>query len=216
MLHVSSLWKGLALLTGMGLMGCSTTELPPYQAQTFDTYQFSASNKGLTIALHPLTDKVESEKYFGKDLLAANILAGFLVVENRSPTSTFLLSNEKIQLESSKTGGRSEDIGDTTAGEIGVGVVTAGALLIAPAALVLLPLAGILVSQANEVHHNYLAKEFQTQTLAAGEKTEGFVYFQLPEKKEDWPEQWTLYIESFDVKSKDNISLAIPFSWRSE
>ena len=35
----------------MLLAGCNTTELPKYQAQVFDTYQFSGKNKGLAIAL---------------------------------------------------------------------------------------------------------------------------------------------------------------------
>ena len=73
-----------------------------------------------------------------------------------------------------------------------------------------------MIAQATEVEHNYLAKEFQIETLAPGEKTEGFVYFQLPPNKEAWPKQWTLHVESLNVKSKEIISLAIPFSWRTE
>ncbi len=201
-------WRNWLFLTGVFLIGCSTTELPQYHAQPFDTYEFSESNQGLAIALHPLTNQDESEKYFGQNLLTYNILAIFIVAENKSTTSTFLLSNENFQLGGGNAGGPSEDPEVTTPHP--------GAVLSLGAFPILLPLAGAMLSEAAEIEHNFLAKEFQAETLSPGKKTEGFVYFQLPEKQEDWPQQWILHVEALEVKKKDTISLTIPFSWRTK
>ena len=43
-----------------------------------------------------MTDKQEVEKYFGANLVSENILPVFVVVENRSESSSFLLSKDQI------------------------------------------------------------------------------------------------------------------------
>lgn len=187
------------LLFTIIMNGCSTMRLPDYQSQPFNQYQHSQVKDGLAVAIHPIANKEESKKYFGTDLLSKNILAVHVVAKNRSSSSSFILSKDRFSMgigrsEKSSASGRNK-IGSETGGQI---------MAIAGAALISLPLLFVgakMISDATVIKHNFAVKELQKKTLSPGETVEGFVYFQLPEKK-DIPNQLTFHLEAQDLRSK--------------
>ena len=76
--------------------GCSTKKLPEHPTQPLSSYPYSEVKDGLTVAIQPLTNPQESERYFGTDLLSSGIFAVFVSAENRGSPSTFILLKERF------------------------------------------------------------------------------------------------------------------------
>jgi hypothetical protein len=186
-------------------------QLPDYQSQPFNQYQHSQVNDGLAVAIHPIANKEESKKYFGVDLLSNNVLAVHVVAENRSSSSSFILSKDQFSMRI----GRSEKISASSPNKVGSG---AGAkrMHIAGAALGSLPLlmvGGKMSSNASIIKHNFAVKELQKQILSPGETVEGFVYFQLPEKG-DIQNQLTFHLEAQDLRNKVKKNFDYNYNYR--
>jgi hypothetical protein len=181
--------------------------LPPYEAQSIDNYKNIQVKDGLVVAMHPIIDAQESERYFGTDLLSSHILAVLLLSENRAPSSSFILSKEHISLgaglpevQQARDKVRSEAAGEA--------VAWTGAVLISP---LMMGIAMKLLSDATVINHNFKAREFQTKTLSPGQRAEGFLYFQLPEKKK-LPGQWVIHIKAIEAINKGTKDFTFTFA----
>ena len=190
--------------------GCTTMELPDYEAPTIDEYPQRDMKNGLAAAIRTMTDEEESKTYFGTDLFAADVLVVFVIIENRTDGSSFVVSKEDFHLGTREAieGKVSEmsGIGSESGGQT---VAMVGAVLISP---VLLFAGAKMISDATVIKHNVEVDAFQTQTLSPGERGEGFVYFQLPEDTASWPDQWILSIEAMDLKTKEVTSFVFEIS----
>ncbi|GEM_PF-4291467 len=78
--------------------GCATMRLPDYEASSSSSYKHVNTQNKLSLAINPLTDKQEIEKYFGMDLLSANTLPILVIAENNNPVSSFIISKDRIFL----------------------------------------------------------------------------------------------------------------------
>jgi len=197
----------LLLLISLLPWGCSV-RLSEYVAQPFAYYPCSDVKKALAIAIQPLTGKKECKKYFGTNLLAMNILPVFVIVENRSHSSSLILSQDLISL----TGATGNHDGPVcpkidTSADTAVGL--AGALLIAPP---LMLMGAAMVSNSAEIRHNLQIKQLRTVTLSPGNVAQGFVYFSLPEGSIDLCE-WTVNIEVLELDSNNIENFHVPFTW---
>ena len=71
----ASLWLALLIAILMCSAGCSAIKLPSYEMRPPNYYANVQVKNGLAVAIHPLIDKHECKKYFGVDLMSADILA---------------------------------------------------------------------------------------------------------------------------------------------
>lgn len=178
--------KGILILLLILLNGCATSTLqfPDYSPQKSDQPQYSQVKDGVFIAIHPLVDKGEMEKYFKFDFLADNILAVFITVENKTPSSIYIVNKDHIILRGAGDGQdinlETTQIGNDLEKAQTVGM--AGVFVLAP---VFIPISARMMSDAGSIRHNFLVKEIKTTTLFPGQQTNGFAYFKLPQKSKD-------------------------------
>lgn len=204
---------GCMLLLTIFLNGCTTIHLPKYDAQPFDHYQYSQAKGGLAVAIHPLTNKKEVNKYFGTDLISAGILPIFVIAKNQGSSSSFILLKDKLSLEGGQRAAKGVSDLDQFGSESGgaaVGLV--GAAIANP---LLIVFGAKMQSDGAEIKHNLAVKELRAKTLSPGEITHGFVYLRLPEKHE-LHDQWTVHLELIDLRSKDSKSFNLPFEWERD
>lgn len=199
----------LSTLSMIGLQGCTTLELPDYQAKSIDHYSASLSKNGLSVAIHPLTDVEENKKYFGVDLLNKGILPVLVMAKNQSPSS-FILKKERFSL------GSKNPVSDSTNDRKRLGSEASGeALSLAGAMLISLPLmfiGGKMESDATVVKQNFLVKELHMETISPGKSTQGFVYFRLP--KGTAPQKlWKIHLEAVNLQSKEITDFNLSFKW---
>ncbi len=168
-------------------------ELPEYQAEQIEQYSNLQTKNELSVAIRPIVDKAESDKYFGVDLLEANILALFVVAENVGTSSSFVISKEDFAL-----GGRGI-FGDELARDERVGAEGSGKAVAITGAVLISPLfmfAGAkMISDATIIKHNMTTKELARRTISPGGRVEGFVYFELPQGSVASAEPLSLLVE---------------------
>ena len=68
--------------------------------------------------------------------------------------------------------------------------------------MISLPFLAGVVSGSNEIEHNILSKELQSDTISPGKNTSGFIYFQLA-SKEAFQDNYFVNIKALITKSKD-------------
>lgn len=191
----------LLYLTAFASAGCSTLQLPDFPERPVQQQQFKASQGGLAVGAYPITDKSEAKEYFGVDLLAANILAVAVTVENRSTDSGFLLEKQRIRLGSitEGTGDSKDKPGDETAG---IALASLGGL-------VTIPVGAKLASDARIINHNFETKELRATTVNPGQAVHGFLYFQLPDQASIHSD-YLLRLEALELKTRQYKKLEIP------
>lgn len=195
----------LCLLLGVLFLvsSCSAPKLPVYPDRQLDHYQHVLTRNGLQIIVDPMFDSQENKTYFGTDLSQEDILPIFIMVKNLSAKESYVIFSDKISLNISNRMNANENFegADHSAGT-------------ALAQVFLLP--GLsLVSGAAEVKRNFKSKEFQTQTLSAGEQCSGFVYFRLSEKIGEMVSPF-IRIEIMSIQDKRNQTFQIPITWKGE
>jgi hypothetical protein len=96
---------GIVILSFMSIQvtGCAPMKIPPYKADAFHTYKHQLAKNDLHIAVQPMTDKEQQEKYFGVVLTDAGVLAVFIIAENRSTSQRFMLRDDLISLQNKTT-----------------------------------------------------------------------------------------------------------------
>jgi hypothetical protein len=171
----------VAALIPIALAGCATKELPTYEMQTTNASQ-SKEKEELSVSIEPITTSDESKTYFGTDLLKEDILAIFVETENKSTNGSRLIVPEDFSLGPRRSGEELIEEVDKIDGAGGeVALAGAATFAVIPIAGLPVMMAGFkMLSDASVVRHNFVDKALRTQTLSPGEKTEGFVYFQLP------------------------------------
>lgn len=206
-------WVLTAIIVGGG---CAAKKLPEAPAPSVISYPYSQVTDGLAVAIQPLTNGQESTRYFGTDLLSRGIFAVLVSAENRSPQANFLLSKDRFALRAGQTEGSGVSGRGQIASGAGNAVATIGGVATALGALGAAPIAifGLKMRSDEEaIKHSFTTKELPTKTLATGEETHGFVYFQLPQGHLG-PGQWTLHLEAMDLKSKAVTNFDFVFDWK--
>jgi hypothetical protein len=192
------------------LTGCSTLELPKYPVGSAVSYPDSVTKDGLIVAAKPILDKNDSQKYFGADLIASNILAILVVAENHNLSSSFIIDNRNISLLHYEKKEDSLHIAESD-NSSGVAMSAVGGLLLSP----LLIVGGVLqgaktYSDAGMVRYNFESQALKSHTLSPGDSTSGFVYFQVP--KGGLQKKLSIHIESENLQNREieKFNLVIP------
>lgn len=180
--------------------GCTTLELSEYKAEQIEQYSNLQTKNELSIAIHPIVDEAESKKYFGVSLLDSNILALFVVAENKGTSSSFVISKEDFVL------GRRNILSDKLSRDQRVGpegggtaVAVTGAVLISP---LLMFVGAKMISDATVIKHNMTVKELTRKTISPGGRAEGFVYFELPKGSVASAESFSLSVDSMRLQDR--------------
>lgn len=202
----------VSLLSILCIASCAkeTLKFPDYHPKKQFKPGYIQEKDGLSVSIIPMLDKEEMETYFKTDLLANNLLAVFVLVENQTASIPYIVTKEDFVLktkenikkyDSSKT-----HIGDDTKAQQ---LSTLGAFVLAP---VIIPIAAGMISDAGTKRHNFLSKEMKASTtLFPGQSTNGFVYFKLPNKM---PKGMFLQLES-NIKELESGAI-ITFNYNIE
>lgn len=189
------------------LCGCSASRLPDYPIKPVTEYGLSKSEGGVTVAVHPMTDPKECENYFGMNLLKSDLLAVLVAVENKSADASYIIQKDSIRIVDAREAleGRSAvgnpDAANAVGGAVGVSI------LVSPlTALVLIPIAVNMTSNAAETRRNFAAKELHQETISPGVTKRGFAYFQLPKDRPD-PMKTRLRLELLDPMASKTLTL---------
>jgi hypothetical protein len=182
--------------------GCTAVKLPSYTGQPVERYPNVQIKNGLAVATHPLTDKRESKNYFGLDLVSADILAIYVSVENRSPSSNFILLPERtsVRFGSDKEYAPFGSPRPKAGPKGGPDRYAVFATIFTVAA----PLVFADEKQeldAGAINFHLFEEEFSPTTLAPAGQAWGFVYFQIPGlQKESRP--CVFHFEGIETKSR--------------
>lgn len=186
------------------LSGCATKVIPAYQSKSVSTYKLNQIENGLSIAVYPITEEKESDKYFGINLLEAGILAVMVMAKNASSGSSKTLSPENFSLNRGHVDYSSTKVsGELGRSRVGEGLAITSIVL---GGLPLMFFAGSMITDATVVKHNLERRAFRSKTLSAGKQTEGFVYFKLPDEKLETAETWVMRIDAIDMRNKDTLN----------
>ncbi len=123
----------------------------------------SQTRDGLTIAAHPIFKNADSREFFGTTLADDQLLAVLVVVDNQSPTASFILDQKECRLMHS----------DGSAGPVPARDLLGGT----PKN----PGEGRLARYA------LMANQFCPVAILPGEKAQGFIYFPWPEASQKNP-----------------------------
>lgn len=185
------------LIAILWLSGCAY-EFPDYPQRAASECLHSCSERGLTLGADPITDTSTTRKYFDRDFPGEGILPVYVVVENKTPETTFLVFPDQFTL----AGAVRERGGIGKAGEDAGSAVgwTGAALVSLPVALIGM---GIAVNSAN-AESNFQRKTLQRRTLSPGQSTCGFVYFRMPSGSRDtaFPGLLRMDVEALQTKTK--------------
>lgn len=193
------------------MAGCAAITVPDYpQDKPVSSYTKAAPVKELHIAIQPMTDRKEQEKYFGKDLLKDGVLPIYIMAENRHPSTSFILNKDMISLKESKEKtdlpqATSEDVADPSTGQT---VSTIGAATIILIPLIFLPISLYMgfygtkmACDATVTQYSTASQALYTHTLSPGNKVEGFVFFKIPDNKSDF-KGWSLALQVREVETQ--------------
>lgn len=133
--------------------------------------------QGLSIEVETVSDKAKLRKLFGTDNLGKGILAVHIQVDNSSDGKSFIVRPESFRLS---TGTYSQIRVNTDAGQT---VAVIGSIPISfPVMIVGLS----MQANASVVRNNLMRREFKSATLQRGDSVEGFLFFHVPEKQEEF------------------------------
>ena len=184
--------------------GCTTMELPEYKAEQIEQYSNSQTKNELSLAVHPIVDETESEKYFGVSLLDSSILALFVVAENRGTSSSFVISKEDFVLVNTHILSDKLSRGQLAGSEgVGIAVSLTGYILPLPFISPLLVIAGAkMTSDVTVIKHNMTVKELGKKTISPGGRAEGFVYFELPKDSGESTDSFSLSVDTMRLQDR--------------
>ncbi len=207
----------ICFLTTLLQTGCTKMQIPDYPILPFEKYEYTISTlDGLNIAVHPIFDEEESSEYFATDLLSSNVLAMFVQIENNNPISSFIIYRDRISLSNNVSASSAQELLDQiaslTPGHTVQSLGGASTLFLPPLAIFLLPIGGIMISNAAERRHNFAVMELHTQTLSPGERTHGFVYFPISVENRSSGKGYIRF-EVYDLNSKETNIVELGFDW---
>ncbi len=158
--------------------GCGTMEVTALKTQGAAAYAQHAEKDGVTIGVHPLTDRKEIKETFRVDLRESGLLPILLVAENHHASASFILAKDKVYVLNEATQATNTSQQTKVASE--TGGQAAAALGVAGISLPLVVVGLKLASDATVIQHNLADKEFYSRTLGPGQKAQGFIYFKYP------------------------------------
>ena len=175
-------WGIVILFISMQVTGCAPMTIPAYKADAFNTYKNQMAKNDLHIAVLPMTDKEEQKKYFGTVLSDVDVLAVFVIAENRSTSQRYLLRDDLISLQNKTT---KETFPKPLKTNIADDSDLEGARRVSEF------LGSIAVSLAlaknsvdtKAIQDNMFDKTLYTRTVLPGKTVEGFAFFKLSDKK---------------------------------
>lgn len=167
----------LLALTGIS---CTTLSVSEYKVPALDEYALVERYGGVAVAIFPMHDLDEQNKYFGTDLTDHGVLPISVIVRNNS-SSSYLLSGNQIQINSTENQSDRTEISDDAATAADVAAVA----LISPAMIVV---GGQMRSNSSVVRHSLEKNELHRTIVSPGGVKHGFIYAPLKE------EQRTIFI----------------------
>jgi len=182
------------------ILGCAPMKIPAYQSEPFDTYKNKLSKSDLHIAVKPMTDRLEQDKYFGKVLANEGILPVFIIAQNRSSSQRFMLRDNLISLQQKTMKSRFAKPTQKDAADDSDLEGLRGASQIAGSIVLSLALAKYSVD-TKAIQDSMFDKTLYTQSVLPGKTAEGFAFFKLPDAKTGI-EGLLLNIEVSDMDTK--------------
>jgi hypothetical protein len=191
--------QGIVILSFISTLmaGCAPSKMPQYKADAFNTYKNQVVKSNLYIAILPMTDKEQQDKYFGAALTDVGILPVFIIAENRSASQRFMLRDDFISLQHKTTKQTFPKASQTDASDDSnlegarrtSQIVSNVTLIISP----IITLGAIATSLAlyqssmstRAIQDNLFDKTLYTQTVLPGKTIEGFAFFKLSDTKID-------------------------------
>ena len=161
--------KAICVVLSSALVSGCMLQLPEYDAAKVQGQSVSVEHEDISVTLQPLTDPQDVEDYFGVDLLAMGFIPVFASVENRSPSSSFVLSAEDFFIVGVAAGvdeameANRDEVGSSRSGMV-VTLLFSGAI------------GSKMISNATVVKHTFIVREWQRTTISPGEVKTGFVY----------------------------------------
>lgn len=158
-------------------MPVTAASFPEYPSRPAAQYPNKAVTQGLTVAVVPLDDAKEQQRYFNLRFQSKGFRPVFLVMDNDSSTDSFILRVDRINFADPNAQGK------PAVGALPVARSKSRAIatnLGATAAGFFVPGAGLVsafaTSHSADVQQNLLHKALRTMTLAPGKSSRGFVY----------------------------------------
>ena len=181
--------SGIIIISFLSLqvIGCAAMQLSPYQSKPFSSFTNTMPKDNLNIAVQPMTDKNEQEKYFGTALTDKGILPVFIIAENHHSSKSFILNSDLVTLQNKITKTTYPRPVKTDAASTAGGEALQFVLILGPALLPMLIAAygRKEIADATVTYHGLVDKGLYTHTISPGKSVEGFVYFKLPDSKVD-------------------------------
>ena len=181
----------ILLVVSMQMAGCGAEKIAPYRANAFHTYGNQVAKNDLHIAVQPMTNKEEQEKYFGIVLTDVGILPVYIIAENRSGFNRFMLRDDRISMRNKITNTtypkpvHTDAADDSHLEGVKRGSLIAGnVLLSAPLLFTSLGLARNS-EKVKTIQDNMFDKTLYTQSIPPGKTTGGFAYFKIADVKID-------------------------------
>jgi hypothetical protein len=206
-------WNWICVLMfSFPLVSCHTMSVPQPKIAATESYPLKTEHSNLFVAVHPVTDKTENEETFRMNLLDKGILPLLIVIENRNPSTSFILAKNKIVLVNSGSGmplkPKREKVTSETSGVI---MALIGSLTLSPPLL----FPGLkIISDAQIIEHNLSDKEFYSRTLDPGQKTHGYIYFQAPHVNATMNKYYVV-VEALDSSTGEAIKFNFTISLNS-
>lgn len=164
------------------VMGCAPMQIPAYKSEPLDMYKNQRSWNNLHIAVMPMTDQSEQDKYFGKVLTKEGILPVFIIAENRSSSQRFMLRDNLISLQQKAVTGKLAKPSQKDAADDSDLEGLRGASQLVGSVFLSLALAKNSVD-TKAIQDSMFDKTLYTQSVLPGKSAEGFAFFKLPDAK---------------------------------
>jgi hypothetical protein len=204
------------------VVGCATMNIPEAKVRATESYQLKAEQRGLLVAVRPVTDENEIKETFGTALLEEGILPVLVVTENRNPSTSFIFTKDKVAVVNrealERDASQRQRVASDTAGPA---MATAGvsaaviSVAVAPAAVIALPLVigGLkMSSDAQVIEHSLREKEFYSRTVGPAQKAYGYVYFHLPQGTTTLDQHHVL-VEAIDSSTGEAMIFDFPINY---
>jgi hypothetical protein len=199
--------RTLVILVLLSVSGCAGRPLPDFPRDELERYQISRIEGDAAVAIQPLMDRREVEKYFGLNLLDRGILPVFLLIENRADDRTLVFDARRLALKAKQEHPLrgDSDLEDDRAWQ--AAAATGAVLLSLPIMIV----ASKMISNQAEREQNLATKELRSQTLEPSGATSGFAYFDVGSV--DLSSAWTLRVELMETRSRSWKAVELHFDW---
>ena len=171
------------LMSGLAA-GCAAVDPKPYSRADTPEHLLSKQIAGISVSVDAIVEPARSRKYFGTDAFDEGIVAIYVRVENTGGVGSVLVEKErfKILINGQPGGPSGPQQGEKPGAGAGEAVtMTSAALGLSPPLMII---GGSMISTADMIRHNVIAKELRNQSLAPGRAVEGFVYAQRGTKTE--------------------------------